>query len=497
MNFSNISYKTIKHPALYVLLFFGATYVLTSIVNHYNFRTHGFDLGIYNKVLYDYAHFKPGINTLYNFSSGDSYMNILGDHLEFIPVLVAPLYYVFGNYTLLIVQIAAILFGAIGVYRLVKEDSGNSYFATGIMAFFLSLWGINSALSFDYHNNVVGTMFVPWLFLYWKKENWNKFTIFYFLIVTSKENMALWMVSILIGMIIMKWLKDGISFEHIKKEVGFVIVASIYFVVALKLIIPSFNSGDYMHFKFNALGKDMTDVVRTILTHPQRAFELLFESHHKGVESFGIKSELHFVVLLSGGVMLIYRPYWLLMLLPIYFQKLWNDDYARWGINYQYSIEFVPIITLAVYDVVSNSVNKRYRYSVLIVVFVMSFMTNLVTLNSRTSVWYNKAEGSWSSSKHYEVPYDIDEINTVLDMIPSNARLSAHARLLPHVADRDRIYQFPNIDDAEYIVYTLNLPVWLMKKDMFIEKRLELETSKQWEIIKKTPDVILLKKILL
>jgi uncharacterized membrane protein len=56
-----------------VLAFFALVYASISLVNHYVFRTNGYDLGIYNQILYSYAHFKislapiqqPLINHIY------------------------------------------------------------------------------------------------------------------------------------------------------------------------------------------------------------------------------------------------------------------------------------------------------------------------------------------------------------------------------------------------------------------------------------------------
>ncbi len=91
-----------------ILVVFGIIYGLISLVNHYNFRTYALDLGLVNHAIYDYAHFRVNYSTLLLDASP---MNFLGSHFTLLPLLFSPLYWLFGSYTLLIVQIAAVLFG--------------------------------------------------------------------------------------------------------------------------------------------------------------------------------------------------------------------------------------------------------------------------------------------------------------------------------------------------------------------------------------------------
>jgi len=62
-----------------------------------------------------------------------------------LPVLVSPLYWIFGSYTMLLFQIAAIIFGGIGIYKYFINKSSDSYLAVIAMVHFYSIWGIYSA----------------------------------------------------------------------------------------------------------------------------------------------------------------------------------------------------------------------------------------------------------------------------------------------------------------------------------------------------------------
>src|ERR1041385_5312688 len=101
----------------YIFVIFAFAYSLLSLVNHYNYHTYSFDLGIYNNSIYQYGHF---INNPHPYGH-DAVTNFLGDHFALYTIILSPLHYLFGTYTLLYVQIASVLFGGAGIYKLVKS----------------------------------------------------------------------------------------------------------------------------------------------------------------------------------------------------------------------------------------------------------------------------------------------------------------------------------------------------------------------------------------
>src|ERR1700722_5212845 len=96
-----------------MIVIFGLIYADISLVNHYNFRTYAWDLGIYNSAAWDYSHFRWNqTNVIW-----PHLQNVLAAHFEIYPIILSPFIYIFGTYTFLIAQIASILFGGYGVYR--------------------------------------------------------------------------------------------------------------------------------------------------------------------------------------------------------------------------------------------------------------------------------------------------------------------------------------------------------------------------------------------
>lgn len=236
-----------------VFIVFGLIFASLSFVNHYNFRTYGWDLGINQNAIFDYAHLRWNDCMIMQ----PSFKNVLADHFSLYPLIISPLYWIFGSYTMLIFQWAAILFGGLGVFRFVDFISNNKKLATLSVVHFFCIWGIYSALSFDYHDNVVGAMFVPWFLYYYKKKNLGKAILFFILLLIAKENMALWAGFIGLGLSLRHFLNK--EWNNLKTSGMLTLGAFLYFIVILKLIIPLLSNaeGVYLHHSFNALGGDL------------------------------------------------------------------------------------------------------------------------------------------------------------------------------------------------------------------------------------------------
>ncbi|MBI5414393.1 DUF2079 domain-containing protein [Candidatus Peregrinibacteria bacterium] len=158
----------IKYLILLIIVFFSLLYGIISLVPHYNFRTNAFDLGIFNQTIHQYSELEFGPNTIREVPT------LLADHLEILLFVFAPFFWIFGSYTLLIIQILFVLAGGIGVFYVVKYEAKQSEKWLPILALvtFYSFFGIITALGFDFHNNVIGAMMIPWLFFFFNTNRW-------------------------------------------------------------------------------------------------------------------------------------------------------------------------------------------------------------------------------------------------------------------------------------------------------------------------------------
>lgn len=238
--------KILKHRTFWVLLLFGFLFSSISIVNHYLFRTFTLDLGLYTQALFDYRQFQWSDTTVFQNPGG----NILGDHLDFYLILFAPFSFIFGSYTLLILQVVFLLLGSIGVYKFVTFATAKKTIALFAQIHFLTFFGVYGALEFDYHSNVIATCLLPWLLLAVWKNQFAKAGVLALLMCMGKETISLWLIFIALGLMI-EFRK---SKPHFKFTCTLMIFGCSYFLFATSYLLPRFNwNGQYEHFDYSAI----------------------------------------------------------------------------------------------------------------------------------------------------------------------------------------------------------------------------------------------------
>ncbi len=470
-----------------LFIFFGVIYSLISLVNHYLFRTYAWDLGIFNNAIYDYAHFRFNDCMLMQ----PQWNNLLGDHFVLILFPISFLHFLTGSYTLLIFQIVMILIGGLGIHRYFNSKFNNKDLAFWAVFHFFSIWGIYSALAFDYHNNVVAAMLVPWVIYFFEKGSYVKYFVFLVLIWFCKENMAFWAAFISLGL--------GLLYFRNRKALTVALITSalslIYFLAVIKLIIPLIEParGGYVHFKFNALGTDFEDAIINILRNPSLPIRLLFENQSGLDKANWIKTELHIAVILSGGVFLLFRPQFLVMLIPIFAQKLFNDDPFKWGLNYHYSIEFVPILTIAVYSVIGKW-SAKLKSIAMVFFAILTLATTIKFIDARRSIWYHGKSVRFYAAHHFKQKYDVKVVYDAMDMVPENAALSATSTIVPHMAFRDKIYHFPVVNDADYILINSAGSIAPLTEAEMETEVMGLKSDNDWNLIFNKDNIYLFKR---
>jgi uncharacterized membrane protein len=478
-----------------IVLFFGIIYCLISLANHYLFRTSALDLGMFNQAVYHISHFQKNIFTL---DIKENEANYFASHFSPIIYLYSPLYFIFGSYTLLIIQVVAVLAGGIAVFKFASERSEEPLIPILIMIHFYGVWGIYSALAFDFHDNVVAAMLVPWFIFFYLKNNRKLTVLFFVLILISKENMALWMIFILFGLILWMWRQ---GWDKVRKNFLFNIIlilsALIYFLLVIEIIMPAF-SGNWdltQMTRYSSYGGSTLEIALYLITHPREIILLLFQSPLEGDIFRGIKMETHLMVLLSGGIAFLFFPEFLVMLIPVYLQKFLSDDYALWGINGHYSIEFVPVLSFAIIALISGIRNKSLKISSLGIIIILTFTATITTFDKRKSLWYNPVNTRFYSKIHYQSGLNHISIYKEIKKIPADAVISASTFLTPHLAARKKIFMFPVVKDAEYILLlTKNRIPYPLNAEQFNEELIKYRESERFEIIYEKDELVVFRR---
>ena len=367
--------------------------------------------------------------------------------MDLLLIFFSPLWWIFGSVTLLVVQLLAIIMGAFGVYKLAQRNNVNKVSSLVATSCFLTYFGIFSAVAFDYHSSVVAACILPWFVLFFQREERRKMILCFIFILIAKENMALWMFFICTALFWMNRKKR----EQRVAAVYLSMASLLFFIAALFYIMPFFSAEkQYSHFEFHIMGNNFKEVVLNGIQHPTKAFLLFFQNHLPDTSLNYIKTETWIFWLISGGFLLIYRPVFLWMILPIMMQKMYHDDPTKWSVAQQYNVEFAPLLAWCLIETIKGKTGKRQ-----IVVSGITLICCAATttrLCDNTIGFVDKTRIRFYQADHYISDFNKADLDTVLQKIPRNSIVSAQGMFVPHLIAKKAVYQYPIVRNANYIL---------------------------------------------
>ena len=431
-----------------VFTFAGVLYCLISLVNHYLFKTYALDLGLYTHAMYDYAHFRIDDCSMFMAQP----QCILSDHFDLYLVVLSPLIFVFGSYTLLLVQIVAVLLGGWGVYKLLSLYTDDDWIPVLASATFFLSFGIIHAMSYDFHSNVLTAMMLPWLLYYLKKRKFGLSTLFVVLFVIGKENMSLWLFFIVIALM-WDYRKDKRALWHLAAYAVFSIA---YFFIVNMIVMPRLGGNGGGFARYAHLGDNYVDIARKLVTHPWETLQMLITNTSGKPDFDGIKEEFYICAFATGLVLTFLKPNYLLMLVPLIAQKMLAVDLMFWGISLQYSVEFMPVIVIASFLVIIKLKKQVCRMVLASCLLLSTVLTTFYTIGiPKSQIWLDQL--CVYQGRHYEQKaFDVHYAYEVIDMIPDDASVCAITPFVPHLAMRDEIRNFANTKDikTDYVLMT-------------------------------------------
>ena len=428
-------------------------YALLSLVNHYLFKTYTLDLGIYTNALYDYAHFRLPDCSMFKARVAP----LLCDHFDLYLILFSPLVYIFGSWTLLLVQIAATILGGIGVYKLVGLYTEDRLLPPLAMIVFYFSFGIIQALSFDYHSNVVATMLLPWLFYGLKQQRFVLSSVLVVLFVIGKENMPLLLLFVVIGLM-WDYRRDKVTMWHLA---AYAVFSALYFVLINMVVMPKMGGSGGGFYRYAYLGDNYADIALNLVSHPGETLRILFTNTTGNPAGDGMKGEFYQCALLSGMLLTILKPNYLFMLIPLIGQKMFSSDRVMWGIALQYSIEFVPILVVSSFLVIVKLKNGLWRKMLAMALLVSTIATTFYTVGVPKS-YVRLDHLCIYQGRHYEQSdFDAAFARKLMKEIPDDASVCASSVFVPHLALREVIYDMKSspTKDADYLML-VNDPEW-------------------------------------
>lgn len=424
----------------------GVMYCLISLVNHYLFKTYALDLGLYTHAMYDFLHGRIDDCSMFK----DQPQSILGAHFDLYLFFLSPLVFVFGSYTLLVVQIVAVLLGGWGVYKLIglyTDDDWLPILATAILFF---SFGVIHPFAFDYHSNVLTAMMLPWLLYFIKKQQFWQSSLMVVLFVLGKENLSLWLFFIAIGLM-WDYRKDRKTLWYL---LGYALFGLAYFLIINMVVMPKIGGEGIS--RYHHLGNNYAEIALQLITHPGETLRLLF-ANTSGLERCdGVKEEFFVCALATGLLFTILKPNYFLMLIPLIGQKMLSSYHLFWGVSLQYSVEFMPVLVISSFLVIIKLKNRVLRMVLAVALLVSTILTTFYTIGVPRS-YVVLDQTCIYQGRHYEQKkFDATYARQLIKQIPDDASVSAASMFVPHLALREQIYDLGNRPNphADYVLIT-------------------------------------------
>lgn len=408
--------KLIFNLLLLWVLCLSILYSLLAVLRHIHFQSGGFDLGIYDQTIWQYAHFLFPYNTIKE-------KFILGDHLNLTLPLLAPLYWIWQDVRILLIfQAVFISFSTIAIYKIARIRKFSSFVSLCLSIIYSLFWGIQFAVSFDFHPIILGVALLSWVIYFFESKKFKLFWITLILMLLTQENLGIALSCI--GLIY--FFKK----EYRKWAIFFIAGGVIVGLTEVK-IISFLSPVGYQYWPSFDL-------------NPIHLLYKLFDNSDKKLVWLYSFSWFSFLPLLSPGTILA-----ILLDLSQYFLPQKQFGHMVTPFLHERAI-LAPIIILGLFDVLKFLEKRKINITIITVLLIIStFSQQLIfhfPLNKLSKTNYWKTE-SWM--------YDDKKLFL---QIPKNASLATSQNLVPHLSERKEIYLiYPRIKNLK----TCNSCWWL------------------------------------
>ena len=181
---------------------------------------------------------------------------------------------------------------------------------------------------------------------------------------------------------------------------------------------------------------------------------MLFTNTNGMSQYDGIKEEFYFCALTSGMLLTLLKPNYLLMLVPLFAQKMLSSRYGFWGFAGQYSVEFVPVLVISSFLVILRLKQRPWRYAISGILLCSVLLTTFYTVNDPKEPIHPELLRLYSKEHYHQEDFDIDYARHLIETVPKDGYICAASMFVPRLALREHIEDFEwNINtEAEYVL---------------------------------------------
>jgi uncharacterized membrane protein len=424
-----------RHLPYVILLLGGTAFLITeALLNHRALGT-GYDLGIYNQVVWNMAHGRPFATTLV-YETGGYY-----DHFEPVLALISPLYWLLPDVrVLLVVQSIALAVGSVPIYlyarrRLGEFGPGFAMLALLLVVAYLLYPPLHSANMNDFHEVALLPPLIGFALYGLLTGQRRLMFISLVLCLLIKEDVTVTLL--MFGMYILLLKPNG--FRR-RDGLWMAILALVWGILILNVLYPAMTHGmpyPFVERRYSWLGASPSQALRSLVTQPGVALAHIFQPP-KLIFLLRLFAPLLFLPLLGWPV--------IGLALPVLAYLMMSDYRPQWSVESYYNpplLAFLFFATIvAVMLLPRLGVGRqagRRRFSARTVVAVLLIA---ITISVGCS-YYAVAPGPGSRSFRWDkfaISARVEAARSMLALVPPTASVSTEWALIPHLSQRPRIY---------------------------------------------------------
>ena len=321
--------RATRPPALLggLMVLAAVAYAAYSLQRYARFDAGGFDLGIFDQVLWHYSHFQTPASSIKNLA------NIWGDHFSPILVLLAPLYWVWDDARTLLLAQAVLLAAAAWPIFLYARSRLGEWPALAVAVAYLVFWGVQSAFGFDFHELAFAPVLGGAALLAADRRSWGWFFVAVIGLLAVKEDQSFVVFSLGLYLLTRREWRPGVAC---------LVLGAVWYVLVVRLLIPSENpAGHYAYFSYGRLGSNPLLLLWNCVRHPRLVLRTLFSNPTKTHTIVLLYVPLLCLPLLSRTV---------IIQLPLLAERFLSTDSAYWNTGGQYTLAIAAFLFIGATD---------------------------------------------------------------------------------------------------------------------------------------------------
>jgi uncharacterized membrane protein len=408
---------------------YAAGFAALSVLRHEAFETGRFDLGNMVQAVWSTAHG----HLLQVTNLHGAQISRLAAHVDPILVLFAPLWWIWPSPSLLLTaQALAVALGALPLFWLARKHTGSERAALGFSLAYLLFPATEWMTLNEFHPVSLACPLLLFAIWYLDEDRLLPFACFAALAALTREEVPLVIAGLGIWYAIgrRRWLAGG--------TIAAAGVAGS--AIAIQVVIPHFHGAESSFYgRYDAVGGSAAGIVRKAFTDPGRLLSVAFD--HRGTHYL-----LNLLLPMAGLALL--SPLLLVALIPELALNLLSSVDAQSSIHYHYVAAEIPILFAAA--AIGAGKLGRWAGTAGTVVVLTAILGNYWL--GPIPLWRFVPGGQTFQAKSAHISRHDRIAARMLKLIPATAPVTATNSLGAHLSERKRIFSFPYLRDATWVI---------------------------------------------